>query len=119
VRKIKKFAFLSLVTLPSATFAAGLFNFNLKEKPATGTLADYVGFITNWIVGIAGALAVLFIIYGGVLFITSAGNTKRVETAKKTLTYAIIGIAVILAKVVLQLLTGSFGAIIGTGGVTL
>ena len=36
------------------------------------------------------------IIYGGILYVTSAGNDENVQKAKKILMYAIVGIVVIL-----------------------
>lgn len=42
-------------------------------------------------------LAVLMIIYGGILMIFSAGSSKRVESGRKVLMAAIIGFAIVLA----------------------
>lgn len=44
----------------------------------------------------AGIVAVILIIYSGIRFITSGGDPKQVEGARKTMTYAIIGFIVIL-----------------------
>lgn len=44
----------------------------------------------------AGIITVILIIYSGIRFITSGGDPKQVEGARKTLTYAIIGFIVIL-----------------------
>lgn len=46
----------------------------------------------NLIIGLVGALAIIFIIYAGIQFAMSSGNAKQVQTAKSTLTYAIIGL---------------------------
>lgn len=95
-----------LVLLPAATLAE-LGDGALTENK--GTLQGFLTSIQNWLLGFVGALAVLFIVYGGFLYMTSGGNKPQIETAKKTLTYAIGGLAVVLlAGVVLQLLTGNF-----------
>ena len=49
---------------------------------------------TNWILGFVGMIAVLMIIWGGVVYLTSAGDEDKARTGKKTLTYAIIGLVV-------------------------
>ncbi len=60
--------------------------------------------ITNaiqWAVGVAGVVAVIFLIIGGVSYMTSSGETAKVEKAKKTILYAIIGLAIVaLAEVI-------------------
>jgi len=52
--------------------------------------------LIGWILAFVGPLAVLFIIIGGILYMTSAGNPERVSRAKKTLTYAIVGLVVVV-----------------------
>jgi hypothetical protein len=57
----------------------------------------------------AGVSATLFLIIGGFLFLTSAGNQEQAEKGKKTLLYAIIGLiivvlATVIVKVVINLL---------------
>jgi len=49
---------------------------------------------TNWILGFVGMIAVLMIIWGGVVYLTSAGDEDKARTGKKTLSYAIIGLAI-------------------------
>jgi hypothetical protein len=44
----------------------------------------------------AGVIALFFIILSGIKMITSGGDPKAVESAKKTLTFAIIGLVIVL-----------------------
>ena len=44
----------------------------------------------------AGVVALFFIILSGLKMVTSGGDPKAVEGAKKTLTFAIIGLVIIL-----------------------
>ena len=46
---------------------------------------------------VIGALSVIMIIYGGIRYITSAGNPDNVSKARNTITYAIVGLLVALA----------------------
>jgi len=50
--------------------------------------------ILMWFVGV---LSVIFIIVGGIMYITSAGNPQGQEKSKKTITYAIGGLILALA----------------------
>lgn len=52
-----------------------------------------IGKITTWLLELATALAVLAIIYAGVVYTASSGDQKRVESAKDSVKYAIIGLA--------------------------
>jgi hypothetical protein len=69
------------------------------EFPSPSTnknLMDFVKTILIWIRNLAIPVAFLAIIYGGSLMLLSQGNKKMIDTGKKVLTYAIIGLAVIL-----------------------
>ena len=50
--------------------------------------------ILNAIIAISGIVALIFVIIGGFNYMTSAGDSGKVEKAKKTILYACIGIAV-------------------------
>lgn len=105
----------AVALLPTSVFAA-LGDGKLGENDSS-SLSQFLVSIQNWLLGLVGALSVLFIVYGGFLYITSAGNKDRIETAKRTLTYAIAGlIIVVLAGFILQIITGGFlTSIFGTG----
>lgn len=46
----------------------------------------------------SGAVAVILIIYSGVRFITSGGDPKNVAGARQIMTYAIIGLVIVLSS---------------------
>lgn len=50
--------------------------------------------ITAMIIGITGGLSLLFVIISGIQLLTSYGDSGAAEKAKKTLTYALIGVVV-------------------------
>jgi hypothetical protein len=50
--------------------------------------------ITNILLFIIGAIAVIMLIIGGVRYVVSAGDQNAVTSAKNTILYAIIGIVV-------------------------
>lgn len=55
--------------------------------------------IWNLLFGAAGIVAVIFIIYAGYMYITSAGNTEQMSKAKTQIIAAVIGLIIIIASV--------------------
>lgn len=58
-------------------------------------LPSFIGRIIKFAVGLVGIVLVAILIYAGFLYATSAGNEKQLETAKKTMVYAVIGIIIV------------------------
>ena len=50
--------------------------------------------VTNTILYIVGIIAVIMLIIGGIRYVTSGGDAKKVTDAKNTVLYAIIGLVV-------------------------
>lgn len=62
---------------------------------STGTKAESViGNILESIIGILGLVAVGFIVYGGVQYMTSSGDSAKAKKARDTILYACIGLVV-------------------------
>jgi len=57
--------------------------------------------VINWAVGIAALICVVVLIFSGYKYITAAGDEQKVESATKTLTFAIIGLVVCFIAVIL------------------
>lgn len=52
--------------------------------------------LLNWAFGVGVVLCTVFIIYGGIQFITSNGDAEKVESGTATIKNAAIGLAVIM-----------------------
>jgi len=52
--------------------------------------------ILKWVLGILSLVAVSFLIYGGVLWMTAAGREQQVEKAKRVILQALIGMVIVL-----------------------
>lgn len=50
--------------------------------------------VTNVILYIAGVIAVIMLIVGGIKYVVSGGDSKKVTDAKNTVLYAIIGLVI-------------------------
>lgn len=55
----------------------------------------------------AGLVALVLVILSGIKLITSSGDPKQVEGAKHTLTYAIIGLVIILSSFLIIRIIGT------------
>lgn len=56
----------------------------------------FVTRIFSWLLYVGGALAVGYLIYGGILYITAGGDEEKATKGKTAVVNAVIGIVVIL-----------------------
>lgn len=64
-------------------------------------LKDLLVRVINVLLGIAGLVAVIFLIVGGFRYITAGGNEEAAESGKKAIVNAIIGIVIIILSFVI------------------
>jgi hypothetical protein len=55
----------------------------------------------NWLLGLVGVIGVIGFAIAGILYLTAAGDETRMGTAKKAMTYSIIGVIIALAGLVI------------------
>jgi len=67
------------------------------DDPITGTKGVLIR-VANILAWFGGAIAVIMVIFGGFLYVTSAGDAGKVKKAKDTLLYAAVGLVVIVAS---------------------
>ncbi len=78
----------------------------MPDIPAIRDLETVFGNVIKSALALAGIVLFVMIVIGAVKYITSAGDPKAVDSAQKTLTYAIGGLlVVILSYLVLVLIT--------------
>ncbi len=63
----------------------------------TTSLENMIGGVINVAISLVGVLLLAFILYGGFLWITSAGDSKKAGEAIKMIRNAIIGLIIIVA----------------------
>lgn len=90
--------------------------FVIPNRPSglpEGTLPGLIALVIRAALVLVGITALGFIVYGGFRYIISKGDEGEVENAKKTITYAVIGIIVIgLAYAIVEFVVqGVFGVI--------
>lgn len=66
--------------------------------------------VVNYVLGLAGVLALAAIVYGGFMYITAAGNQDRIEAGKHAVFYSVVGLVVIaLSYAILTFVFTSLG----------
>ncbi len=65
-----------------------------KDLENKDGLSNTIKNATNIVLFVAGALAVIMIIYGAIRFMTAHGNEKQVESARLIVTYSVIGLII-------------------------
>jgi small-conductance mechanosensitive channel len=72
---------------------------SLDDCKNTGTscnlnsLTILAGNIANIAITIIGTIALVYLIYAGIMYMTSGGNPEKVEKAKSMIFYGILGLA--------------------------
>lgn len=81
---------------------------------SSNNLGGIVGAAVTFILIIAVLIALFFLIWGGIRWITSGGDKAKVESARGTIIAAIVGLIIaFLAFFILSLALGFFGLSLG------
>ena len=71
-------------------------DFVMPAQPA-GTPGDFgqsIVNLTNWVLGFTTMIAVLALIWGGMNYLTSAGDEEKAKSGKQAIKYALLGLIV-------------------------
>ncbi|MFA5986685.1 MAG: TrbC/VirB2 family protein [Parcubacteria group bacterium] len=101
----KKIMYPLIIPIIACAFAVGICVTDIhavesgefKNPLSESTVEGALGKVLTAVQGIIAILAVLMIVVGGLIYITSGGESGRVDLAKKAVTAAIIGLAIALA----------------------
>lgn len=90
------------VCTPSTTGVGTFCTVDLGEESLAGVVGntttdirETIRRVINVLLGFLGIVTVLMIIYGGVLWLTAAGNEERIDKGRHTITWAAIGAIII------------------------
>lgn len=78
-------------TLPTAASAA------YGGAVPTATFASTIGTILTFVFSVLGVIFLLLTIYAGILWMTAAGDPKKVQKAKDILAQSVIGLIICVA----------------------
>lgn len=65
--------------------------------PLGSNICQVIDKVTGFVFGLAGVIAILFILIGGIQYTTSGGDKAAVEAARGRITAAVIGLVIVLA----------------------
>lgn len=79
---------------------------NGMEVASLNCLPVVFGNIVTAALMFAGTVAIALLIYAGIRFVTSGGDPKQVQGARQIITYAIIGLVLVLSSFAIIFLIG-------------
>lgn len=87
----------------------------LAQSADVARIQNFIQNIISVLVTLATVTATGFFVWGGFRYITSSGSPEHLESAKKTIIYSAVGLAIalgafVLSRIVQQLASGAFGA---------
>ena len=103
-RKTLTHAFIGLAIVMGAHIIMGAIRIalvggsgNIGNCASTGGCVNPNAMVLNlihWVIAMAGIVAAIFIVYGGISYITSSGDSGKLQKAKQTILYALIGLVI-------------------------
>jgi len=75
-----------------------------------GSVENIISSAVTILITIAVILTIFFLIWGGIQWITSGGDKAKLESARKRLIFALIGLTVVLSSfMIINIFGGVFG----------
>lgn len=107
---MKHFKKVFILTITIFLFLFSIVSAVTLESPfGTTDVQVIINKMINALLGIVGTIAVIMIVYGGIKIMISGGEPTKYEEAKKTITYAVVGlIIVLLAGAFINFILGVF-----------
>jgi type IV secretory pathway VirB2 component (pilin) len=113
---MKKAILFSLLLISFVFFIAGpafAATADFGNPLSFSTIEAVLSNITTYLKSIAGVIAVIFIVIGGIMYMLSGGNKDMMERGKKTVIYALAGLAIVVGA---STFLTEIKAVIGGGG---
>lgn len=108
IQKVANIVSIFVITALMLVPLVGVAQFEIPDPNQTGsnvpddaTVDQIVIRVINFLLAIAGLIAVVFLIVGGFRYITAGGNEDSAEQGKKYLLNSIIGLAIIILSFVI------------------
>jgi len=119
MKKIYSLLIVAFLTFPSLAFAfdwsitigSSSAGHGLDTYLPSGNIYYIVQNIMYWLLGIGAMIAIIGFVISGIMYMTAAGDESRAESAKKAMTYSIIGVivaggALVIINAILSALSG-------------
>lgn len=108
------------IRLLSIVFLFGVLFFPASAQAITGPcptglncstdfdISAFIITVVNWLLAVTLVVDVLFLIIGGFMYMTSAGNEERHHKANTAIVNAIVGLAIIILSYVIATMVANF-----------
>lgn len=70
----------------------------LKNPLSANTPQELIGEVINTALGLVGSIALLMFVYGGLTWMTSAGNAEKVKKGRDIILWSAVGLVLIFAS---------------------
>jgi len=74
-----------------------------SSQATSSALEDRIGLIIQTALSLLGVLFIVLIIYGGIIWLTAAGNEESVKKAVSTIKHAFIGLVIVLLAYIVSI----------------
>ncbi len=71
-----------------------------KENPID-SIPELANNMIKGLLGVSGAIALFFLVWGGIVWMSSSGNTERIRKGRDTIVWAIFGLTMIFASYII------------------
>ena len=91
-------AFIGLAIVLSANIIVSAIRIALignTEFSMDHDVSDLVETAIEWVIGVSGLVSAVFVVGGGIFYMTSAGDPNKLQKAKNMIKYALIGLAAV------------------------
>lgn len=83
--------------------------FNFEPAIAKTDISVIITDLLKWILGVAGSIALIFLIVAGLMYMTSMGDQQKATKAKKAIKWVLAGLALIISSyAILVIINGIF-----------
>lgn len=88
----------SASTPPTSAYPDVPITISFDDVSSFNAPANIIDDVINWLIGIISSIFILLIVIGGVMYMSAFGDEERMAQAKKVVTYAIIGLFLVLVS---------------------
>lgn len=71
---------------------------DITSRGAGGGLAFYIATLWQTVITVGGIAFIIYLVWGGIEYLTSGGDKARVEDATKKITSSVIGIVILISS---------------------
>lgn len=102
------FAVIAMAMVASNAFGVNYDKIENPLGPGANSLSAFFDGIVSILIELGTIVSVLGIMYGGFLYVMAQGNEEQLSKAYKTITWALVGTAVLLgARTIMSAVTGT------------